>query len=254
MTAHAGSGAWAARVAPVERTAAEARTTYDRLAPWYDYVEAPFERRARAAGLRLLDVRPGERILEIGFGTGHTLSALAPQVGARGSVIGVDLSMGMVRVARRRLTRLGPHIPVSLTQSDARHLPLGDATVDAVTMSFTLELMVTEDISVVLQECGRVLRAGGRLSVVSLALPDTPNRMTRAYLALHRRWPRLADCRPLPLQDVLADNGFAPITIWSSSIAGLPVIAVAARKDVAADQNSIGGLTRSGPENREAGP
>jgi len=69
-------GSWATRVAPVERSTAQARATYDRLAPWYDWVEAPFERRARAAGLRLLDARPGERILEIGVGSGHTLAAL----------------------------------------------------------------------------------------------------------------------------------------------------------------------------------
>jgi demethylmenaquinone methyltransferase/2-methoxy-6-polyprenyl-1,4-benzoquinol methylase len=90
-------------VAPVQRSTSEARATYDRLDRWYDVIEAPFERRARAAGLRLLDARVGERILEIGFGTGHTLAALGAAVGEDGLVVGVDLSLRMALRCRRRL-------------------------------------------------------------------------------------------------------------------------------------------------------
>ncbi len=119
MTGQSGPGAWAARVEPVRRSTADARSTYDHLSPWYDFVEAPFERRARAACLRLLDARPGEHVVEINFGTGHTLLTLARQVGVAGSVIGVDPSMGMIRVTRRRLTRLNPVLRPALAQGDA---------------------------------------------------------------------------------------------------------------------------------------
>ncbi len=220
---------WAARVAPVERSTAQARAAYDRMAPWYDWAEAPFERWARAAGLRLLDARPGERILEIGVGTGHTLAALAQQVGAGGSLLGIDLSLRMAQASQRRLARKSRGTRLVLMQADARHLPLDDASVDAVTMSFTLELMATEDIPVVLAQCRRVLTDAGRITVVSLELRDTPNLMTRLYLAAHRRWPRSVDCRPLPLRDVLVASGFTVSGTWSGTIAGLPVTAVSAR-------------------------
>ncbi len=237
LSAHLGSrgpvnnqvGSWAARVAPVERSTAQARATYDRLAPWYDWAEAPFERWARAAGLRMLDARPGESILEIGVGTGHTLAALAQQVGTDGSLLGIDLSLRMTQATRRRLARKNRGTQLALMQADARHLPLDAASVDAVTMSFTLELMATEDIPVVLTQCRRVLRDAGRIAVVSLELRDTPNLMTRLYLAAHRRWPRSVDCRPLPLHDVLVASGFTVSRTWSGTIAGLPVTAISAR-------------------------
>ena len=221
---------WAARVAPVERSTAQARATYDRLAPWYDWVEAPFERRARAAGLRLLDARPGEDILEIGVGSGHTLAALARQVGPDGSLIGIDLSLRMTQVTRRRLTREERGIQLALIQADACRLPLRAASFDAITMSFTLELMATEDIPVVLAQCRRVLRDTGRIIVVSLALGDTPSLMTRLYLAAHRRWPQTIDCRPLPLHDVLVSSGFTVEGTWAGTIGGLPVTAISARR------------------------
>lgn len=220
---------WATRVAPVERSTTQARATYDRLAPWYDWVEAPFERHARAAGLRLLDARPGERILEIGTGTGHTLAALAHQVGPAGSLVGIDLSLRMIQVTRRRLARKNRGARLALVLADACHLPLDAASIDAITMSFTLELMATEDIPVVLTQCRRVLRDTGRITVVSLALRDTPNLMTRQYLAAHSRWPRTIDCRPLPLRDVLVSSGFTASKAWSGTIGGLPVIGISAR-------------------------
>jgi len=157
---------WAARVAPVERSTAQARAAYDRLAPWYDWAEAPFESWAHAAGLRMLDARPGERILEIGVGTGHTLAALARQVGTDGSLLGIDLSLRMIQATRRRLARDSRGTQLALMQADARHLPLDAASVDAVTMSFTLELMATEDIPVVWRNADACSRtpAGSRSS------------------------------------------------------------------------------------------
>jgi ubiquinone/menaquinone biosynthesis C-methylase UbiE len=91
-----------------------------------------------------------------------------------------------------------------------------------------LDLIDTDDIPLVLCESGRVLRAGGRLTLVSLDLRDPPTRMTRRYLAAHRRWPRLVDCRPLPLIDVLTSCGYTPMQSWTSSILGIPVVAVTA--------------------------
>lgn len=230
MTGETSDHNWPGRVAPVERSSAEAQRTYDRLAPWYDLVEAPFERRACSAGLRLLDAQPGESILEIGYGTGHTLRALAISTAPRGVLLGVDLSWQMARIARRRLARQpAPPTPL-VTQADARHLPVRHGAFDAVTMSFFLELLPTGDIPVVLAECRLALHPGGRLVVVSLDLPQRPTLMNRAYLAAHRRFPRLVDCRPLPLQEVLMSNGFVVTDAWRSTVVGISIAAVRANR------------------------
>ena len=218
---------WAERVAPVERPASEARAVYDRLAPIYDYTEAPFESRARVAGLRLLDAQPGARVLEVGFGTGHTMAALDRAVGPGGLVVGVDLSWRMAEVTRRRFRRAGLHRSL-LVQADARHIPLSPSSFDAVTMSFFLELVDTPDLPAVLDECRRVLRPGGRLVVVSLDLPRAAGWATRLYLAAHLRWPRLVDCRPIPLAEVVVACGFTISGEWSGTILGLPVAGVRA--------------------------
>ncbi len=63
-------------------TRAQTRATYDRLSRWYDLLTGASERRFRNLGLCELDVRPGERVLEIGPGTGQALVVLAQAAGS----------------------------------------------------------------------------------------------------------------------------------------------------------------------------
>ena len=219
---------WRERVAPVERDTAAAQATYYRSAGVYDLVEAPFERRARAVGLRLLAARPGERVLEVGPGTGHTLVTLAGQVSPHGYVVGVDLSARMAARARRRLVHAGYTGRTGVVRGQAHRLPIGAGAVDAVTMSFVLDLIDTDQIPTVLAECRRVLRPGGRLAVVALDLADRPPTMARLYLWGHRHLPRLLDCRPIPVADLLTATGWQVHTVRHLSAAGLPVAAALA--------------------------
>jgi len=87
----------------VPRTEQEAAASYTRLSRWYDRLSRSSEGPHIAEGLHLLDVQPGERVLEVGFGTGHSLVALAHAVGSTGRVFGVDLAEGMIAVAREQL-------------------------------------------------------------------------------------------------------------------------------------------------------
>lgn len=197
---------------------------YSRRARWYDRVEGWWERRARTLGLEALNVRAGERVLEIGVGTGRALPVLAEKVGPEGRVYGLDLAEGMLAAARSRLTRAGQLAYVRLVQGDGARLPFAPGVVDAVFMSFVLELFDTPEIFGVLAECHRVLRRAGRLGVVSLGLPERPSLTVALYEAGHRLFPRLVDCRPIPLLQMLEKAGFSEVAVQKTSVCGLPVV------------------------------
>jgi ubiquinone/menaquinone biosynthesis C-methylase UbiE len=200
---------------------------YDHLSRWYDSFSAS-ERRITETGLQLLNANPGERILEIGFGTGHSLVELVHAVGETGKVCGVDLSPGMFAMALRRIQHAGMEANISLHIGDATRLPFADNQFHAVFMSFTLELFETAEIPVVLAECRRVLQQGGRLGIVSLIKDET--NAVKVYEWFHARFPRIVDCHPIFVQQVLKAAGFSISNAVEKRLWGLPVAAIIARK------------------------
>jgi ubiquinone/menaquinone biosynthesis C-methylase UbiE len=214
----------------VLRTKAEARATYDRRSRGYERIEGRFEAGARTAGERLLAVGAGETVLEIGSGPGESLVAFADAAGPNGRVVALDLSVEMHRVARERLRAAAGPGTVSFVAADGAHVPVRAGSVDAAFMSFALELFDTPELPVVLGEVRRTLRPDGRLAMVSLTMTEPPAIMERAYLLAHRWMPRLADCRPIPVADLLGDAGFEITAEQRCDIVGIPVAAVAARR------------------------
>ncbi|MBN1668818.1 MAG: methyltransferase domain-containing protein, partial [Anaerolineales bacterium] len=103
---------------PVKRSKQAARQNYDRLSRWYDLIAGSSEAKYRQIGLQALAACPGERVLEIGFGTGHALQDLAESVGANGQVIGIDLSAGMAQRTQARLKKSDPALMPSLLLAD----------------------------------------------------------------------------------------------------------------------------------------
>jgi ubiquinone/menaquinone biosynthesis C-methylase UbiE len=205
------------------------RSYYDKIAGVYDLLAEASEHSMREAGLKKLAAQPGERVLEIGFGTGHCLVELARSVGPTGRVQGIDLSDRMRELAEKLLKKESLAKRVELRRGDAAKLPYRANALDAVFTSFTLELFDTPEIPMVLMECRRVLRPGGRIVVVAVSKEGKPGLVLQAFEWTHRHFPNLMDCRPIFVRRALEAAGF---TIQTAALKRMwvPVEIVLARK------------------------
>jgi ubiquinone/menaquinone biosynthesis C-methylase UbiE len=201
---------------------------YNRMSRWYDWFSSG-EKHFTRIGLKLINVIPGEKVLEIGFGTGQSLVELAGSIGKTGKVYGIDISDGMLAVANRRITRAGLSDRVDLRLGDATTLPFEDKSFNAVFISFTLELFDTTEIPQVLAECKRILMDDGRLCVVSLEKKEIA--AVRIYEWFHAHFPILVDCRPIYLSTFVEGAGFTTVEVRETAMWGLPVMVILARKN-----------------------
>jgi len=210
-------------VARVNRSKAEARNYYNSISTYYDALAASSERKYVNIGLEMLAVQEGEHVLEIGFGTGQALMQIAQSTGKSGHVYGVDISEGMAQISREKLSDHGISKRVSLVLGDASMLPFSTGSVEAIFISFTLELFHTMDIAHVLEECHRALKSQGRICIVSLAKDEPLNIFGRLYEWLHNKFPRVLDCRPIPVRALLHQSGFNIREYRKEAMWGLPV-------------------------------
>jgi ubiquinone/menaquinone biosynthesis C-methylase UbiE len=186
----------------------ETKAFYNKIAKVYDTLAEHSEAPVRKAGLEMLDVHPGQKVLEIGFGTGHSLIELARSVGPSGKVFGIDLAEKMVEIAEKRAEEeeLGDRIELSC--GDALHLPYESESLDGIFMSFTLELFDTPDIPLVLAECKRVLRPAGRITVIGMSRISPEGLIMEVFEWTHRHFPNYLDCRPILVRQAIEDAGF----------------------------------------------
>lgn len=129
----------------------------------FDWALGPGRRRA----VERLEVRQGDRILEVGVGTGLSL----PLYPKGCELIGIDISEAMLEQARERAVDTGP-IGVGLRQMDAGDLAFPDASFDKVLAPYVIS--VVPDPDQVMAEMARVCRPGGTVVVVNHFLSDNP--------------------------------------------------------------------------------
>jgi len=208
-------------IKPINRTKVEARRFYDNVSKFYDYMTGTSELKIAKEALGRLNIRGGESVLEIGFGTGRCLQRISESVGQEGRAYGIDISTGMLDVAGRRLKEAGLLDRTDLCGGDGASLPFGEGVFDAVFMGFTLELFDTPEIPKVLRDIRRVLRQGGRLGIVSMSKGN--GAMLRLYEWAHGKWPKYIDCRPIYLEEAIMHAGYSIEVKWRASIFRLPV-------------------------------
>jgi len=210
--------------------AESARHFYDRISGVYDALADSSEHRARELGIGLLAPAGNEQVLEIGFGTGHGLVEIGRRLGNGGRVSGLDVSPGMLDVARKRIQASGLEDRIGeLRLGNAAELPYDDGSFDAVFTSFALELFSEEDIPGVLEQISRVLKPGGRLGVVAMHDDGRKTAIVDLYRFLHRHFPHIVDCQPIDAPAHLEQAGFEVVARQGLSIWGLPVLAALAR-------------------------
>jgi len=136
------------------------RTIYNIWAYFYDWLWPTIVHRRTTRAMQQMHIRPGERILDVGVGTGLGL----PFYPSDACVYGIDLSEGMLRKARQRVVQKGLDW-VHLTLGNALCLPFPDDAFDHVVLSHVVT--VVSDPVKLIEETRRVTRPGGQIVIIN---------------------------------------------------------------------------------------
>lgn len=147
---------------------------FDNIAPSYDTLNHRLswniDRGWRKKAIKQLASKQPQRLLDIATGTGD-FAIMAAQILKPQSIIGVDISKGMMNIGEKKVQSIGLQKIVSFEKQDCMHLEYYDETFDAVTAAFGIRNF--QDLDQGLKEMCRVLKKGGQLSIVELTTPVT---------------------------------------------------------------------------------
>jgi ubiquinone/menaquinone biosynthesis C-methylase UbiE len=188
------------------------------IARYYDLITAFMtfgrEKKLRQMTIQLAKLEPGDKVLEVGCGTGTLTIFAKKQVGPGGEVVGIDIASEMILVAIRKASR--KKIDISFIQASIAEIPFKDDTFNAALCSFMIFHM-PEDVRVQgIKEIYRVLKPGGHLFILDFTLPDKTKQ--RNFVQGHSSHMMQHDVRELlPL---LEKNSFTNIEMGKTNFLG----------------------------------
>jgi demethylmenaquinone methyltransferase / 2-methoxy-6-polyprenyl-1,4-benzoquinol methylase len=145
---------------------------FDNISGKYDFLNHflsfSLDRLWRKRAISYLKGRPVNNLLDVATGTGDMAFAalkLLPE-----EITGIDISEGMLTIAREKVTRLKGDIKMNFIKGDSEALPFRDESFDAATVAFGVRNF--ENIVKGLSEINRVLRPGAKLVVLEFSKPD----------------------------------------------------------------------------------
>ena len=195
-------------VAAVENDFVEA--VYEKLAKVYDLTFGPTLHPGRLQAIQRMSIQPGERVLEVGVGTGINLSLYPKQA----MVTGIDFSVSMLEKARDRVARKGLR-NMRLLQMDAADLKFSDDSFDIVYAPYLIS--VVPDPVRVAREMRRVCRPGGRIIFLNHFLSPNPL-LSRAERMISPFTIHIGFKADLDLPAFLAQADLQPISIEKVNI------------------------------------
>ncbi|HXF67697.1 MAG TPA: methyltransferase domain-containing protein [Burkholderiales bacterium] len=154
----------------------QVRQAYGALAPFYDWVFGASLQHGRRLAVRALDCAPGERVLEVGVGTGLSL----PLYPEHARITGVDISREMLARSEARVRRLRLTQVEALLEMDAEKLSFPDGWFDKAAVMYALSGLANPVRA--LREMMRVCRPGSTIVIVN---------HFRSHAALERACERL---------------------------------------------------------------
>jgi len=178
-------------VSPIDHTREHLIETYRKKARRYDITSRLYpvpgypQRAQRLRAIQALDLRRGERVIEIACGTGLNFPLLEQAIGPEGRIVGVDLTDGMLAQARHRIETNGWN-NISLVHADAADFDF-PTEVDAILCTYALSQI--PECAEVIAHGVAALSAGGRWVVLDLKVPDnTPRWLAQIGTAIVRRF------------------------------------------------------------------
>jgi len=140
---------------------ASTRVLYDAQSRIYDKTFGRLVQRRIARAISHINIQPGDRILDLGIGTGAALQYYPLD---RGRIFGIDLSSGMLHLCRQRMVELN-RTNATVVQGDALHLPFADDTFDHIFISHVIS--VVSDPCSLMREAQRVAKPEARIVMLN---------------------------------------------------------------------------------------